>query len=150
MRPAVPGTVPATTTPDDPILATGKDGDQWVTTLPASLNLDRALLERGQERYEIFCTPCHDAAGTGKGTVAQRAGTWQPPTLHDDRLRSLALGQLYDVVANGIRTMPAYAPQVPIEDRWAIAVYVRTLQRSRLATRDQVPADVAAQKGWSP
>jgi mono/diheme cytochrome c family protein len=148
MRTPVPGSVPASMTPDDPVFMTGKMGDEWITSLPPGLALDRALLERGQERYEIYCTPCHDAAGTGDGTVAQRAGTWKPPTLHDDRLRALALGQIYDVITNGVRTMPSYASQVSTNDRWAIAAYVRTLQRSRLATRDQVPADVAAQKGW--
>lgn len=148
MRPPVQGTVPASTAPDDPLLATGRNGEDWLTSLPPSLTLDRALLERGQQRYDIYCMPCHDAAGTGNGTVARRAGTWTPPSLHDDRLRALALGQIYDVVTNGVRTMPAYALQVPTEDRWAIAAYVRTLQRSRVATRDQVPADVAAQKGW--
>ena len=147
-RPEVPGTMAASTAPVDAVLETGKNGEEWSKTLPDGIGLDRALLDRGQQRCEIYCMPCHDAAGTGNGTVAQRAGTWKPPSFHDDRLRALALGQIYDVITNGVRTMPPYAAQIPRQDRWAIATYVRALQRSHVATREQVPADVASQKGW--
>ena len=148
MRPEVPGTMPASTATPDPVFETGKVGDQFTATLPVGVVLDQALLERGQQRFNIYCMPCHDATGSGKGSVASRAGTWQPPTFHDDRLRAQPVGYFFDVMTNGIRTMPSYAVQIPKQDRWAIAAYVRTLQRSFHATKDQVPADVAAQKGW--
>jgi mono/diheme cytochrome c family protein len=148
-RPPVEGTVAARATPLDPGFENGKVGEQWLTDLPAQVKLDKALLERGQQRYAIYCMPCHDAEGTGKGTVVER-GMLPPPSFHDDRLRALAVGQLYDIVRHGIRNMPAYGPQVPPADRWAIAAYVRTLQRSRMATLAQVPPEVAKEKGWAP
>ena len=148
MRPDVSGTMPASTATPDPVFETGKVGDQFTATLPVGIVLDRALLERGQQRYDVYCTPCHDSTGSGKGSVSQRAGTWQPPSFHDDRLRAQPDGYFYDVMTNGIRTMPSYAAQIPKEDRWAVAAYVRTLQRSFHATKDQVPADVATQRGW--
>ena len=142
------GTMPTTSAPGDPVFETGKSGEAWSETLPAQLALDRAFLERGRGRFEIYCAPCHGAAGEGNGTVAARAGSWKPPSFHDDRLRAMAVGQIYDIATHGVRTMPAYATQVPAADRWAIAAYVRVLQRSHVGTREQVPADVATQKGW--
>jgi hypothetical protein len=73
----------------------------------------------------------------------------QPPSLHDPRVQAFPLGQVYDVIRNGVRNMPAYGPQVPVEDRWAIATYVRALQRSRAAGLSAVPADVRAAMGWA-
>lgn len=148
MRPRVEGTVPvAGWGADDERALTGKDGEQFAMDLPKAVTLDRAFLERGRGRYDIYCAPCHGAAGEGNGTVVAR-GMAPPPSFHDDRLRAAALGQLYDVITNGVRNMPPYAAQIPPDDRWAVAAYVRVLQRSHMAGLEQVPADVASQKGW--
>lgn len=150
MRPWPEGTVPVGSLRDDEHLHGGRGADGgWATTLPEGMKLDRALLERGRERYEIYCTPCHDSAGTGMGPAVAR-GMLQPPSFHDDRLRSLPVGQIQDVVANGIRNMPAYRAQVPVEDRWAIAAYVRALQLSRDRPIDDVPEPVRQAEGWTP
>jgi mono/diheme cytochrome c family protein len=148
MRPPVAGTVTFAAQPTPDVVLTGKGPDgQPVATLPPPYVLDKAFLERGRQRFDIYCTPCHDATGSGHGTVIAR-GFLPPPSFHDDRLRSMPIGYFYDVVTHGVRNMPAYGPQVPIDDRWAIAAYVRVLQRSRMAEPSQVPADVMAQKGW--
>ncbi len=93
----------------------------------------RAMLERGQERYNIYCTPCHSEAGDGLGLIAQRgleigASAIKPPSFHADGFRSMPDGQLYATITNGIRNMPAYSQSVPLADRWAIVSYVRALQ----------------------
>jgi len=147
MRPRVAGTVPAGAWSTDPVALTGKNGEAFAQTLPPGLTLDLALLERGRSRFNIFCAPCHAATGDGNGTVVAR-GMPPPPTFHDDRVRAYAIGQFYDVITNGVRNMPSYAMQIPPQDRWAVAAYVRVLQRSRMATLDQVPAEVAAEKGF--
>lgn len=96
------------------------------------LPLTPALLSRGQERYKIFCTPCHGLQGDGNGMVAMR-GMKHPPTYHQDRLRQAPNGYLYDVVTNGFGAMLGYSAQIPPADRWAIIAYVRALQLSRNA-----------------
>jgi len=101
----------------------------------------RELLQRGEQRYNIFCSPCHDRAGTGRGMVVQR-GYKQPPSYHIDRLRSSPVGYFYNVITEGFGVMPSYASQIPPEDRWAIVAYVRALQlaqNARLA--DLSPAE---------
>jgi mono/diheme cytochrome c family protein len=153
MRPRVAGTVPYGSLKADDHLYRGKAGGAFATTLPQRdeqgrpLLLDMALLERGRERYTIYCQPCHDAAGTGNGVVVER-GMMQPPSFHDERIRALPVGQLVDIIGNGVRNMPSYAAQVRLRDRWAIAVYVRALQVSHHATLAEVPADVAAANRW--
>jgi len=135
---------------DNPQLCTGKVDGAFSDTLPMEVSM--ALLERGKDRFEIYCTPCHDEAGTGNGRI-KMTGRWPaewppPPSFHDDRLRKMPVGQIYDIVRNGVRNMPAYGAQVPLNDRWAIAAYVRTLQNSYNADLAQVPAEVAQAKGW--
>jgi mono/diheme cytochrome c family protein len=98
------------------------------------------LLRRGQERFSVYCAPCHDRTGGGKGIVTGY-GLVPPPTFHQDRIRSLSDGQIFDLIRNGIRTMPAYGAQIPAEDRWAIVAYFRALQRSQYATLSDVPED---------
>ena len=133
---------------DDPVLQEGVDADgSFVTELPEGITLDAALLDRGQNRYDIYCAPCHDKAGTGNGIVRQR-GFIPPPSFSDDRVRAFPVGQINNAIAKGVRTMPSYAAQVPAADRWAIAAYVRALQISQGSTLDQVPADVASKQGW--
>jgi hypothetical protein len=95
----------------------------------------RAVLERGEQRYNIFCSPCHDRTGSGQGMIVQR-GYKQPPSFHIDRLRSSPVGYFYNVVTEGFGVMPSYSSQIPPGDRWAIVGYIRALQlaqRARLA-----------------
>lgn len=97
-------------------------------------------LKRGQERFNIYCSPCHGRAGDGRGIMATR-GYPPPPTFHADRLRDFDDGYLFNVITNGIRNMPSYRHQVPVDDRWAIVLYLRALQRSQNATLNDVPEE---------
>jgi mono/diheme cytochrome c family protein len=137
-RPLVEGTVARGHLRDNPEYFTGKTGEAFVTTFPLEISED--LVQRGQERYEIFCTPCHGALGDGLGMVVRR-GFKRPPSFHIDRLRQSPPGYFYDVMTNGFGAMSSYAEQIPVQDRWAIAAYVRALQLSQHATIDNVPAD---------
>lgn len=150
MRPPVEGTVARGSLIGNPSLELGKTADDaWVETIPVDVSM--SLLERGRQRYDIFCSPCHGLSGYGDGMVARRAdqlqeGTWTPPTsFHTDLIRERPAGHIYNTIANGIRNMPAYGSQIPVDDRWAIVAYVRALQRSQNATIDDVPADLQAQ-----
>lgn len=105
----------------------GADG-KFVVAIPVPLT--RALLERGQERFNIYCSPCHGRTGEGQGMIVQR-GFKRPPSYHVDRLRAERAGYFYDVVTNGFGQMSGYAAQVTPEDRWAIVAWVRTLQASQ-------------------
>lgn len=117
----------------DRVLNTGIGPDgKFVSQLPATVTFDKALLVRGRQRFDVFCSPCHGRQGNGEGMIVQR-GFKQPPSYHIDRLRSQPLGYFFDVMTNGFGQMSSYASQVPVEDRWAIAAYVRTLQFSRNA-----------------
>lgn len=150
MRPPVEGTVARGSLIGNPSLELGKTADDgWVETIPVDVSM--SLLERGRQRYDIFCAPCHGLSGYGDGMVARRAdqlqeGTWTPPTsFHTDLIRERPAGHIYNTISNGIRNMPAYGSQIPVDDRWAIVAYVRALQRSQNATIDDVPADLQAQ-----
>ena len=125
----VPGTVARGWLREDPHLyrGIGEDGG-FATTLP--MELSRDLVERGRERYDIFCAPCHSRTGDGLGMIVQR-GFKQPASLHEVRLREMPYGYYFDVMSNGFGEMSSYAAQVPVEDRWAIAAYIRALQLSR-------------------
>ena len=105
------------------------------------LPLTQELLERGENRYKIFCTPCHGLQGDGNGMVAMR-GMKHPPSYHEDRLRQVPNGYLYDVIGNGFGAMLGYSAQIAPRDRWAIVAYVRALQLSRNARLADLPADV--------
>jgi|YNPBryunderm2012_1023409.scaffolds.fasta_scaffold03661_5 mono/diheme cytochrome c family protein len=149
MRPPVPGAVPAGSFPRDEAVVTGRRQGGWVTALPVPVTAE--LLRRGEERYNIYCSPCHGLAGYGDGPIAVRAealqeGTWTPPSsLHTELVRSRPDGHLYNTIANGIRNMPAYGPQIDVADRWAIVAYVRALQFSQGATMDDVPVELRGQ-----
>jgi mono/diheme cytochrome c family protein len=99
-----------------------------------------ALLERGRERYDIYCSPCHDRTGSGSGMIVQR-GYKRPPSLHDVRLRDIPVGYLFQVIGNGFGVMPSYAAQISAPDRWAIVGYIRALQFSQAASLSDVPAE---------
>jgi mono/diheme cytochrome c family protein len=103
------------------------------------LNLE--LLERGQERYNIFCSPCHGQQGDGSGMVAMR-GMKHPPSYHQDRLRHVPNGYVYDIITNGFGQMLGYSAQIPPRDRWAIIAYLRALQLSRDARVSQLPSEL--------
>jgi mono/diheme cytochrome c family protein len=132
-RPAVAGTIARGDLREDEALYTGKQEGKLVDKPP--VEIDMALVEHGRERFNIFCTPCHGRAGYGDGMIVRR-GFRQPPTYHSDRLRGVPIGHFFDVMTNGFATMPAYAGQIPVRDRWAIAVYVRALQLSQHAQLD--------------
>lgn len=139
MRPQVEGTVARGFLRDDDAFYTGKVDGEPLETLPASLTLDQALVDRGESRFNIYCSPCHSALGDGNGTVVQR-GYKRPTSFHDARLKAAPLGYFYDVITNGFGQMPDYAAQVEPRDRWAIAAYIRALQLSQSATVEDVPA----------
>ncbi len=135
-RPLVEGTVARGTLQEDEAFFTGKVGTTLVTELP--LAVDEKLLDRGQERYGIFCSPCHDATGGGRGMVVQRG--YRPPiSFHADRVRNAPIGHYFDVMTNGLGAMPDYRAQIPPRDRWAIAAYIRALQLSQRTPAADIP-----------
>jgi mono/diheme cytochrome c family protein len=140
-RPLVEGTV-ARGTLDAAAVSLPPAGAPGAVALATALPvpLTRALLARGRERFEIFCTPCHDRTGSGQGMVVRR-GYRQPPSYHIDRLRDAPVGHFYDVMTRGLGAMPDYAQQIPPDDRWAIAAYVKALQLSQRASAAELPAE---------
>jgi mono/diheme cytochrome c family protein len=146
-RIAPTGTVARGLLREDEALNTGKIEGQLVDTIP--LALSHADLKRGQERYTIYCTPCHGQLGDGNGMVVQR-GLRQAASYHQDRLRQERIGYFFDVITNGFGAMQGYAEQVPVRDRWLIAGYVRALQYSQNATVTDVPQDRRSELGTAP
>lgn len=136
-RPFVQGTVARGQLRLDDHFYTGRVNGELVTALPFAATQE--VLVRGQQRYNIFCSPCHDQVGTGRGMIVQR-GFRQPPSLHIERLRQAPAGHFFDVMTNGFGTMYSYADRVAPKDRWAIVAYIRALQLSQNATLDDVPA----------
>lgn len=146
-RPLVAGTVARGFLRDDARLYAGKDGAGFLAEFPVPVDL--ALVQRGRERYDIFCSPCHGRTGQGNGMVVQR-GYRRPPSLHIDRLRREKPGYVYDVITSGFGIMPDYAAQIPVQDRWAIVSYVRALQLSQNATLADVPQEQRQQLDGAP
>lgn len=116
---------------------TGYNGDQVGNYIPFTVN--RVVLERGRERFDIYCAPCHGRTGDGNGMIVQRGYT-RPPSYHTNRLRNAPLGHFFDVITNGFGAMPDYAAQVKPRDRWAITAYIRALQLSQYAPASMLPA----------
>ncbi|MPY91198.1 MAG: c-type cytochrome [Luteitalea sp.] len=137
-RPLLEGTVARGHLRAEEAFYTGKVNNQPVVELPMPLTRD--LLERGRERFNIYCSPCHGHTGEGQGMVVRR-GFKQAASFHDPRLRGIAIGYFVDVMTNGFGQMPDYRTQVAPRDRWAIAAYIRALQLSRSATVDDVPGE---------
>ena len=135
-RPLVEGTIARGTLQEDEAFFVGKVGGAAVTELPFAV--DEHVLDRGEQRYNIYCTPCHDRTGTGRGMVVQR-GYRQPPSLHDERLRTAPPGHFFDVITNGFGAMPDYRAQIAPRDRWAIVAYIRALQLSHRASPSDIP-----------
>jgi len=120
--------------------STGLSDGLLIAYLPAPLKLTPELLQRGQERFDIYCAVCHGVTGAGDGEVVRR-GFPAPPSYHGDRLRNAPLGHFYDVITNGYGVMYSYASRIEPQDRWAIAVYIRALQLSQHASPEDVPPD---------
>jgi len=137
-RPLVEGTVARGHLNADSAFYTGKTDGKPVDAFPFAIT--RAVLNRGQERFNIYCSPCHDRLGTGHGMIAQRGFNRPPPqSYHVDRLRQAPVGYFFDVITNGVGAMPDYAAQIEPADRWAIVAYVRVLQLSQDASLNDVP-----------
>lgn len=136
-RPVVAGTVARGQLRDDDHLYTGRVNGVYAETYPFPIT--EPVIRRGQERFNIFCAPCHDALGTGQGMIVQR-GFRPPPSLHEQRLRDAPPGMFFDVITNGFGVMWSYADRVAPEDRWAIAAYIKALQLSQNAKLADVDA----------
>ncbi len=135
-RPLVEGTVARGTLVDDELLMTGKVAGTLVDQFPFAITA--ADLNRGEERFNVYCAPCHGRLGDGQGMVVQR-GYRRPPSYHDDRMRQAPAGHYFDVMTNGFGVMPDYRTQVPVADRWRIVAYIRALQLSQYATTSDIP-----------
>ncbi len=144
MRPKVEGSVARGEMKGDTHFFMGIVDASWVDSFPSRVNVDRALLDRGQERFNIYCSPCHGVGGFGDGLIHRRAqqlvntganGTsWvAPKNLHEEEIAARTLGELFNSITNGVRTMSGYGSQIPTADRWAIVAYIKTLQFSQNA-----------------
>lgn len=144
MRPHVAGTVARGQLDLDDHFHRGRTGDQWAETFPSQVLVDARFVERGRERYQIYCSPCHGASGRGDGIVARRSEAllqaWTIGDLSAEKPRGYPVGQIFNVITNGILTMPPYRSQIPEADRWAIVAWVRALQYSQAAELATLPA----------
>jgi mono/diheme cytochrome c family protein len=136
-RPLVEGTVARGQLHEDTYFYTGKIGDNPGDVMPFPVT--KEVLERGRERFDIYCAPCHSRVGDGNGFIPSRGFTRMPPSYHIPRLQKAPLGYFFDVMTNGFGIMPDYASQVSPEDRWKIVAYIRALQMSQSATMKDVP-----------
>jgi mono/diheme cytochrome c family protein len=136
-QPLVAGTVARGFLNENDHLYAGKVNGQFATTFPFAIGA--AELDRGQQRFDIYCSACHGRTGEGNGMVVQR-GYRQAANFHIDRLREAPVGYFFDVISNGFGAMPDYRMQIPVDDRWKIAAYVRALQLSAHAKTTDVPA----------
>jgi hypothetical protein len=143
-RPQVYGTIARGQLRLDSARYTGKVGDKDIDVFP--FQITRADIIRGQERYNIYCSPCHSRVGDGYGLVVER-GLYPPPSYYVDRLKTIPVGHFYDVMTNGFGAMASYASRVEPDDRWRIAAYIRVLQFSESASINDVPA---GQRGQLP
>ncbi len=135
-RPQAEGTVARGQYHEDTYFYSGKIGSDPGDYMPFPVTED--VLARGQQRFNIYCAPCHSRVGDGNGMIVQR-GYRHPPSYHIDRLRKAPIGYFFDVMTNGFGAMPDYSAQVPPRDRWCIAAYIRALQLSQNATSADVP-----------
>jgi mono/diheme cytochrome c family protein len=135
-RPRVEGTVARGTLQEDEAFFTGKVSNATVKELPFAI--DAQVLDRGQERFNIYCSPCHGQTGKGDGMVVRR-GYREPPSFHSDRLLQADAGYIFDVITNGFGVMPDYKVQIAPRDRWAIVAYLRALQLSQHAAASDIP-----------
>jgi mono/diheme cytochrome c family protein len=142
MRQPVPGTVPIGGLKEDAVFFTGMEANgQFVEKNPTTV--DEAILERGRQRYVIYCQPCHDARGDGRGILFQR-GNVPTASFHQVKILKYPDGQIFDVISNGRGLMAGYRWAIPPSDRWAIVAYVRELERKRMAADAGEPAPAKA------
>lgn len=141
-RPIPEGTVSRDRGAIEPSFFTGLDEGGLRTTIPFELTLE--VLQRGQERYNIYCAPCHNYNGDGLGIIVQR-GMVQPASFHEQRLRESPVGYFYNAITNGFGRMYSYASRIPPHDRWAISAYIKALQLSQYASFDDIPAEMLEQ-----
>lgn len=137
-RPLPVGAVAQGDVREDAYLYTGKINGVPGTVFPFPITMED--LKRGQNRFNVYCSPCHSPLGDGRGTVVQR-GYKQPPAYTDPKVMQASVGHYFDVMTNGYGAMPDYTVQVSVEDRWRIAAYIRALQLSQHATLNEVPAE---------
>jgi len=140
-RPPVEGTVARGELHADTYFYTGKMGSNPGDYMPFPVT--GQVLERGRQRFNIYCAPCHSRVGDGNGIVPSRGFARKPPSYHIERLRKAPLGYFFDVMTNGFGIMPDYASQIPPRDRWCIVAYIRALQLSQNATAADVPSGQA-------
>ncbi len=138
-RPTPAGAIARDALDDTDAVHTGEQNGVFLNQIP--VKVDKPLLDRGEERYNIFCTPCHGMLGDGQGMVERRGFKW-PADLNSDRIRNAPPGYLFQVISNGYGAMPDYKDQIPVNDRWAIIAYLRALELSRGAIIDQLPANL--------
>jgi hypothetical protein len=138
----VEGTIARGFLEDDPHLFDGRVGDNLAETFPFEITTE--VINRGQERYNIFCTPCHDHTGGGNGIIVER-GFKQPTSFHDQRLVDSPVGYYYNAIKNGFGVMMDYSAQIPVNDRWAIIAYIRALQLSQRANINDLPESLRAE-----
>jgi mono/diheme cytochrome c family protein len=141
-RTLVPNTVARGLLREDTHLNEGKVDGKLATTFPMPVTAE--VMARGQERFNVFCSPCHGRTGSGNGMVVQR-GFRAPPSYHEDRLRNAPVGYFFDVMTNGFGALQEYPSQVPVAVRWAIAAYIRALLLTQRATLADVPANRRAE-----
>jgi len=144
-RPLTEGTVAQGQLNEDALFYTGK-GPDGKPSNQFPIPVTKELILRGEGRFNIYCTPCHDRTGSGDGMIVRR-GYRRPPTYHSDRMREQPNGYYYDVITNGFGAMPDYAAQIEPRDRWAIVAYIRALQLSQQSSINDVPSDARGKLG---
>ncbi|MGA1488671.1 MAG: c-type cytochrome [Planctomycetota bacterium] len=146
MRLPVAGTVARGELNADDHYHRGVVNGEWAQDFPPAFRVNAATLARGQDRFGVYCSPCHGLSGHGDGMVRQRSEaigqTWLVLDVSAERARTYPIGQLYNIITNGISTMPSYRATIPVEDRWAIVAYVKALQFSQAAPVSSLPPDV--------
>jgi mono/diheme cytochrome c family protein len=138
-RPLPDGVVPVDYVAKDEWRDTGLINGKPADRFP--FPIDTARMVRGRQRYNVYCSPCHDYVGTGQGMAARRGFQRKPASFQTQAMRAAPVGHFFDVLTNGFGSMPSYANQIPVEDRWVITAYIRALQLSQSATINDVPAD---------
>jgi len=141
-RMPVPGTIARGFLKEDDAYFAGTAAGQYVARNPETMNAD--FLKLGQVKFNTYCSPCHDRTGHGKGIVALKEPTWQPTNLHEDRVKAMVDGEIFSIITQGRRSMPAYRFQITEKDRWAIVSYLRALQRTTSGTVNDVPQELRA------
>jgi cytochrome c5 len=136
-RPRIPGTVARGELSSNAVIETGRVNGALIDGFPMPVTM--AVVNRGEQRFNIYCSQCHGRAGDGNGMIPAR-GYRRPPSFHTDKLRAASTGHLFDVMTNGFGAMPPYKTMVPAQDRWAIVAYIRALQLSQNATVNDIPA----------